>query len=327
MTRSETTNLAGPLVSVIIPTHNRSHFLAEAIDSICTQTFGDFELIVVDDASSDGTQALLVARSAEDKRIQVISLDANAGCGHARNIALDRARGRYIAFLDDDDLSPPERLEASVKRLNEDPNLDVLATAHRCIDAKSHAYDLPPSPTDFGLDTTDGDVAFERLYCDWAWLPTSSLMLRASAVKNHRFPVFRRPDEDSTVWMQLAASGATFAQLSEPLALIRRDDTYHSMSRDRARLYCARRQTLKSMPTWLATKGITKFDHLHKLAWSNLFMREANYVGGFHGLTLTARALFLNPRSPQAHDYLRLRLRLVIERIKNLNPASAFYAF
>ena len=103
--------MAGPLVSVIIPTHNRSHFLAEAIDSICTQTFGDFELIVVDDGSSDGTQALLEARGSEDKRIIPISLDANAGCNHARNVALDRARGRYIAFLDDDDLAMPQRLD------------------------------------------------------------------------------------------------------------------------------------------------------------------------------------------------------------------------
>ncbi len=105
-----------PRVSVIIPTYNRAHLIAEAIDSVLAQTYRDFELIVVDDASTDRTRDVLEGYG---DRIRVIARGANGGAGAARNDGIRESVGEFIAFLDADDLYLPTRLEAAVKFLDE----------------------------------------------------------------------------------------------------------------------------------------------------------------------------------------------------------------
>lgn len=96
-------------VSAIILTHNRSHLLPQAIKSVLSQTFGDFELIVVDDASEDKTAE--VVQSFRDPRVRYLCNPTNMGEGRSRNVGLRAARGDYIGFLDDDDEWLPRKLE------------------------------------------------------------------------------------------------------------------------------------------------------------------------------------------------------------------------
>ncbi|AFK22085.1 glycosyltransferase [Pyrococcus sp. ST04] len=117
--------MSRPTVSVIIPTHNRAHMLVRAIRSVLNQTFEDFELIVVDDASIDDTPK--VVEKIKDSRIRYIRLERNSGGPVARNTGIKRARGKYIALLDDDDEWLPRRLELQVKRMEEvDKNVGVI---------------------------------------------------------------------------------------------------------------------------------------------------------------------------------------------------------
>src|SRR4030042_1588084 len=102
-----------PTVSVIIPTYNRAHLLNRAIKSILVQTFGDFEIIIVDDASTDNTERIV--KSIDDKRILYIRHENNKGGSAARNTGIRQARGKYIAFLDSDDEWLPEKLEKQLK--------------------------------------------------------------------------------------------------------------------------------------------------------------------------------------------------------------------
>jgi glycosyltransferase involved in cell wall biosynthesis len=107
-----------PAVTVIIPTYNRSSILSRAIDSVLNQTFADFELIVVDDASTDDTEA--VVRGYDDKRVRYICHEINSGNGGiARNTAIERSDSEYVAFLDDDDVWLPEKLERQVDALEQ----------------------------------------------------------------------------------------------------------------------------------------------------------------------------------------------------------------
>jgi glycosyltransferase involved in cell wall biosynthesis len=99
-----------PLVSIIIPTYNRSSLLLEAVGSVLQQTFKDFELIVVDDGSTDGTAEALK----KDKDRLTVHYQANQGVSAARNQGLRLARGRWIAFLDSDDLWLPKKLETQM---------------------------------------------------------------------------------------------------------------------------------------------------------------------------------------------------------------------
>jgi glycosyltransferase involved in cell wall biosynthesis len=108
-----------PKVSVIIPTCNRASFLKAAIESVLRQTFQDFEIIVVDDASQDRTREVI--QSFTDPRIRCIRHETNHGQGASRNAAIKEASGEYVALLDDDDEWLPQKLEKQVRLLDSSP--------------------------------------------------------------------------------------------------------------------------------------------------------------------------------------------------------------
>lgn len=107
--------MSGPLASVVIPTFNRARLLPRAIESVLEQTLRDIEVIVVDDGSTDRTAE--VVDSFPDGRVEFVSHEQNRGGSAARNTGIERATGRYVAFLDDDDEYLPEYLETQVSRL------------------------------------------------------------------------------------------------------------------------------------------------------------------------------------------------------------------
>ncbi len=115
--------MAAPLVTVLMPAFNASPFLREAVDSILAQTLDDFELLVVDDGSSDDTLAIL--RSYDDPRMRIEALPSNQGVTAALNHGLDLARGHYIVRMDADDISLPARLEQQVRFLVDNPEVGV----------------------------------------------------------------------------------------------------------------------------------------------------------------------------------------------------------
>lgn len=103
---------AAPLVTIVVPTCNSAGFVGDALASVFAQTFQDFEIVVVDDASTDATVALV--RALRDPRIALIELPSNVGPAASRNAGIRAARGRYLAFLDSDDLWHPRKLEIQV---------------------------------------------------------------------------------------------------------------------------------------------------------------------------------------------------------------------
>jgi len=103
-------NPASPSVTVITPAYNAAARVGETIRSVQAQSLGDWEMLIADDASEDATAALVEEAARADPRITLIRCAANGGSGAARNAALSRAKGRYIAFLDSDDLWLPEKL-------------------------------------------------------------------------------------------------------------------------------------------------------------------------------------------------------------------------
>lgn len=110
-----------PAVSVVMAAYNAQAFVAEALDSVLGQTLGDFELLVVDDASTDGTPVILERYARRDRRIRILRLAKNAGTARARNAALREARAPFVAVCDDDDRQRPERLAAQVAYLEAHP--------------------------------------------------------------------------------------------------------------------------------------------------------------------------------------------------------------
>ncbi|KGX87207.1 glycosyltransferase family 2 protein [Pontibacillus litoralis] len=103
-------NNENPLISVVTPAYNAERFIAETIESVMKQTYTNWEMIIVDDCSMDQTVDIVQSYQEQDPRIQLIRLQHNSGSAVARNTAMDHARGRYIAFLDSDDLWIPQKL-------------------------------------------------------------------------------------------------------------------------------------------------------------------------------------------------------------------------
>jgi glycosyltransferase involved in cell wall biosynthesis len=121
------------MVSVIIPAYNQGHYLGEAIQSVLSQTYQDFEVLVIDDGSTDNTAE--IARSFSDPRIQYIYQD-NRGLSGARNTGIRHARGEYLTYLDSDDQFLPEKLELLTPNLK--PTLELGLVAGQAIPIDEH---------------------------------------------------------------------------------------------------------------------------------------------------------------------------------------------
>lgn len=115
-------NSSLPLISVIVPAFNSERYIRNTIASIQSQSFTDWEVIIVDDNSSDKTVSLLEVICAEDDRVKLIKLNENFGAAFSRNQGIRAARGRYIAFLDSDDIWLPEKLEQQLMFMTETGN-------------------------------------------------------------------------------------------------------------------------------------------------------------------------------------------------------------
>jgi len=135
-----------PRVSVLMSVYNGELYLTEAIDSILGQTFTDFEFIIINDGSTDRTGSIL--RGYTDARIQVFE-QTNMGLTRSLNRGISLARGEYVARMDADDISMPERLVKQVAFLDAHPEIGVLGTACRIVDEVSHReWEMHPPLSD-----------------------------------------------------------------------------------------------------------------------------------------------------------------------------------
>lgn len=162
-----------PLVSVVIPTHNREDFIASAIDSVLGQAYQNIDIVVVDDGSTDGTVRVL-SRFAD--RITVVSQTAS-GPGAARNAGVRRSTGDFVAFLDSDDMWLPGKLQRQMK-LFSDPNVGMVGCGERGIDLSGNLlYESPGR----------GEISFEALTLRCANMPggTSGLIVRRELLEKH----------------------------------------------------------------------------------------------------------------------------------------------
>ena len=122
-----------PLVSIITPSFNSEKFISETIQSVQDQTYKNWEMIIVDDCSSDETVSIITKMALQDNRIKLFQSKKNSGTGIARNTALAKTKGRYISFLDADDLWKPQKLEKQIDFLKTN-GLPFTFSFYDCID-------------------------------------------------------------------------------------------------------------------------------------------------------------------------------------------------
>lgn len=148
-------------VTVVLPVFNRVQVVARAIESVLAQTFADFELLVVDDGSSDGTGKLLAQLG--DPRLRVVTLPSNGGACAARNAGIEAALGEIVCFLDSDDVYLPSKLEHVVARFAACPELDLLVDSFVSRKTLGHKRHVKAKRNPPGLTGRDFRAAvFER---------------------------------------------------------------------------------------------------------------------------------------------------------------------
>ena len=164
-----------PRVSVVVPTHNRADLLPRAIGSVLAQTYGDYEVVIVDDCSSDDTQAVIAGFS--DPRIRSFRHDRNRGQSAAVNTGIEHALGDYVGFLDDDDEWLPRKLEGQVALLDSAP--PTVGLAYGWMD---RVDDSDGRATPAYRNTAEGDI-FESALALSIPGPTIVLLIRSSVVR------------------------------------------------------------------------------------------------------------------------------------------------
>lgn len=194
-----------PFFSVIIPVYNRSQTLATAIASVRAQTCQDFEIVVVDDGSKDDPRA--VAQSFNDPRIRFFRQD-NKGGGAARNTALDKAQGRFIAPLDSDDIFLPEHL-ARMKALL-DGSHNLVGYARMQVDrGAGQIFTKPPRAI------AAGEEMASYLLCDRGFVPTITIVVERNMARAIRYHERLRAAEDTDFAIRLSLAGCRFAMIEE----------------------------------------------------------------------------------------------------------------
>lgn len=202
-------------VSVIIPTYNRSDLLKQAIDSVLAQTFSDYEVIVVDDGSTDDTGLMMKDYSALVRYVKIAHTGLPAV---ARNVGLHMAQGDYISFLDSDDLWVPKKLEKQLTIMETHSSVGLVC---------SNGFLLRDNVTNTTLYFENfperNDRLLNDLLLDGNFVITSTVMIRRSLLKRTGFfseNSLLRAIEDYDLWMRLAAISNIYC-ISEPLGIYR----------------------------------------------------------------------------------------------------------
>ncbi|MFN8460829.1 MAG: glycosyltransferase family 2 protein [Anaerolineales bacterium] len=199
--------MSSPLVSVVIPSYNQAEFLPATIHSVLNQTYQNFEIIVVNDASPDNTDEVM--KQFADPRIKYIVHETNRRLPASRNTGMRASKGEIIALLDADDLFHPEKLEAHVKFLNERPDVGVSYNAR---------YDLNHSAeTIRGLWRPPLTVSLVDLVLGFPFSPSDTVVRRDWAFKVGLFNPDMGSAEDTDFPCRLALAGCKFAGIDRAL--------------------------------------------------------------------------------------------------------------
>jgi len=167
-----------PLVSVVIPTRNRIDLLVRSIHSVINQTFTDWEIIVVDDASTDATESIMSEK--KSNQIHYFRLNQKSGGAVARNFGINNSNGELVAFLDDDDEWMPEKLQKQIDCMTQDKQLGICYTGRETIRkgnlifgiGKNYSFKYPPKENQFKAIMSDNFIGI-----------TSSVMIPRTILK------------------------------------------------------------------------------------------------------------------------------------------------
>ena len=217
------------LVSIITPSYNSSKFIKDCVASVFSQTYKNWEMIIVDDCSEDNSKEIISELSTKDKRIKPIFLETNVGAAEARNTAIRQSKGKYVAFLDSDDLWNPKKLEIQLSFMNKN---DIV-----------FSYTNYQLMSENGEDISNFISAPEKMTYD-SYLKNTIIGCLTVIIDREKSGEFEMPNirssHDMALWLLIMRRGFTAYGLDENLARYRVVSTSNTASK-----WCAAKDVWK----------------------------------------------------------------------------------
>lgn len=244
------------LISVIMPAHNAEMYIDAAIRSVLSQDYQNWEMIIIDDASTDSTASVISTYCSIDSRIRCITFSQNQGVATARNAGIAEAKGDYIAFLDSDDLWSSEKLRTQLDAIGK---ADFSYTAYAVMNAEGtvlYYYSVPER------------ISLEMLLKE-NWIGCSTVLVKSSVIKSYSF-CSDVAHEDYLLWLALLKDGCSAIGCGQPLThwrFVRGTRSYGKLRSARGRLrvyemlgipFCKRVQCFLHY----CIRGILKYYHI-----------------------------------------------------------------
>lgn len=199
-----------PLVSVIMPAYNAEMFVGEAINSVIAQTLTDWELLVIDDCSTDDTYRIVAEFAEKDSRIHLIKNESNMRVAKTRNKGMALCNGQYVALLDSDDCYKPDMLQRMVDCARK-TNADIVYCSYELVDEQGTKVCndfIVPEQTDFEKSLVRSVIS------------GSNVLITREIAKNNQFPT-NMYHEDIALWFRLLRDGATARGVTEVMTSYR----------------------------------------------------------------------------------------------------------
>jgi len=266
-----------PLVSILMPVYNTAPYLREAMDSMLSQTFSDFELIVLNDCSPDNAEEIL--DTYDDPRIVRYKGEKNVGLSNVLNTGIDMSHGKYIARMDSDDISLPNRFQVQVDYLERHPEIDLVSAAMQLFGGRDEVWIREQDPEKVKINALFHSPV---LHASSVW--------RKDAFEKHglRFRQEMVPAEDYDLWTRALLEGLKLANLPDILYRYRLHPMQATLQTEKTSAKCHEVQIKylkKALPS-LSKKNIESFP---KRLCPVFF---ANLKDGFFDKKLLAKRLY-----------------------------------
>ena len=280
-------------VSVIMPTYNDEPHIALSIASVLLQDYAYVELVIVNDASTDGTSQIVEAFAARDERIVLLHNDRNLGRPLARNRAIETARGDLIAILDADDIAMPHRISCQVAYLRDHPEVGILGSWAIAIDVNNQPLEPLERPT------VDADIRRQLAQLNMPFIHSTVMFRRRVLMSTGLYDARFKASQDVHLCYRVVQE-VQAASLPQFLALYRiRSSADSALIRERFR-WAARvgREIFKQQPSIVGAQNlirlyllsllpgpvIRKFSSIHKDRWDQTLLSQEQIAGAQHWL-------------------------------------------
>ena len=223
-------------VSVVIPVHNGEKYLAQAVESVLAQTYRDFELLIVDDGSTDGSRAVMDHYARRDVRVRILCQE-NRGVSAAGNLGFEEARGEWVARLDADDIFLPDKLQRQIAFTRQHPDVRIVGTLGYFINRTGRVIGLvnsdgPFTRTEFEKMAGRGEPVF--------FVHSSTLMHRQTVLALGGYREQFVQAEDIDLWLRMAEKGHLLLKMPDALLLYRLHGESLTMKRNAEQKRCHR---------------------------------------------------------------------------------------